>query len=166
MYSTLFAAFFQPSPPVPFPPLLRQTTVHQISSENAIPENILSSNILTNEILLVFVCENHFVDHPPSFCTRSSFFPFEAFTIHTPFVIRFSHQQHNPFFGLSFSVSKQISLPNNLCPTRNPHHSFAFVLAIHIHLFSRKIQKQRSEQPSLCLSHDGEHIDFCDIGLS
>ena len=87
---------------------------------------------LQMKILLVFVCENHFVDHPKSPILASSFFLFEAFTIHTPFVIRF--QQHNPFFGLSFSVSKQISLPNNLCPTKKPlrlrpRHSHPFIFS-------------------------------------
>lgn len=150
MYSTLFCAAFSAFPHLPMPfCMVKQTTVHQILSENAILENVFSSHILTNE-------------NPFSFCLRKSFrcppknplcFAFlPVWSIqqykHTPFVIRSNSTTRFRILRFSYRTNfpaKQSSSNKN--PPR-----------IHNHLFSRKIQKQRSEQPSLCLGYDGESI--------
>lgn len=132
----------------------KQTTVHQILSENSILENIFSAHILTNENPFSFCLRKSFCCPPSDYPCRCS--PrFWKHTIHTPFVIRsnsttrFLYQNKFPWQAI-FVLRSSTPLLH---------------LRIHVHLFSRKIQKQRSEQPSLCCSsHDGEYIDFAILG--
>jgi hypothetical protein len=158
MYSTLFCCFFQLHHSPPSPSALKANHRSSNIVQKCYPQYFLR---LTNEILLVFVCENHFVDHPtvPFHPPRAS-----SYLKHSQYTHRLSSASNNTtrFSVFRFLYQNKFPCQTIFVQRKTP---FAFVLAIHIHLFSRKIQKQRSEQPSLCLSHDGEHIDFCDIGL-
>lgn len=115
------------------------------------------------KILLVFVCENHFVVHPKksSFVCFCFVFLYIRNMLHNTNAICHPLERHNPFYQsfvfCCFSVSKQISLPSISCRSDifPPIH-----YRISNHLFSSNFQKQRSEWPSFDLKHDGELIDF------
>lgn len=163
-----FANPFLPSRPHATPSALvtsfeKQTTVRQILSKTALPEKTLPVHILTNENPFSFCLRKRSAVHcgPPSpvrLLPHNIFRPL-LLKAHNTHTVCHPLEQHNPFFGLSFSVSKQISLASkqSLSYETSPHTRR---LHTHVHLFSRQIQKQRSEQPSLYSSHDGEHIDF------
>lgn len=104
---------------------------------------------LQMKILLVFVCENHSVVHP-KIPFASPFFPFGAYSSINTHRLS-SARTVQPVFG-SFVFRIETNFPaKQSSSNKNPPR-------IHNHLFSRKIQKQRSEQPSLCLGYDGESI--------
>lgn len=101
-------------------------------------------------------------ENPFSFCLRKSFCcpplsatsfgssrsTFWEHTIHTPFVIR----SNSTTRFLVFRFLYQNKFPwQAIFVLRNFNHLLLH-LGIHVHLFSRKIQKQRSEQPSFALA--------------
>lgn len=73
---------------------------------------------LQMKILLVFVCENHSVVHP-KIPFASPFFPFGAYSSINTHRLS-SARTVQPVFGSFVFRIEQISLPNNLHPTRTP----------------------------------------------